>query len=60
MLAPLFILLFLVVIWVIVFMNEAERRIPVQYAKKVVGRKMYGGQSTYPAHQGLDERRDAR
>ena len=46
-LAPLFILLFLVVIWVIVFMNEAERRIPVQYAKKVVGRKMYGGQSTF-------------
>lgn len=46
-LAPLFIALFLVVIWVIVFMNEAERRIPVQYAKKVVGRKMYGGQNTY-------------
>ena len=46
-LAPLFIVLFLVVIWVIVFMNEAERRIPVQYAKKVVGRKMYGGQSTF-------------
>ena len=46
-LAPLFVVLFLVVIWVIVFMNEAERRIPVQYAKKVVGRKMYGGQSTF-------------
>lgn len=46
-LAPLFVVLFLVVIWVIVFMNEAERRIPVQYAKKVVGRKMYGGQSTH-------------
>ncbi|MCI8385807.1 MAG: preprotein translocase subunit SecY [Acutalibacter sp.] len=46
-LAPLFIALFLVVIWVIVFMNDAERRIPVQYAKKVVGRKMFGGQSTY-------------
>ncbi len=46
-LAPLFIILFLVVIWVIVFMNEAERRIPVQYAKKVVGRKMYGGQSSF-------------
>ena len=44
---PLFVVLFLVVIWVIVFMNEAERRIPVQYAKKVVGRKMYGGQSTF-------------
>ena len=46
-LASLFVVLFLVVIWVIVFMNEAERRIPVQYAKKVVGRKMYGGQSTF-------------
>ena len=31
----------------IVFMNDSERRIPVQYAKKVVGRKMYGGQSTH-------------
>ena len=31
----------------IVFMGDAERRIPVQYAKKVVGRKMYGGQNTY-------------
>ena len=48
-LAPLFVVLFLVVIWVIVFMNEAERRIPVQYAKRQVGRKMYGGQaSTLP------------
>ena len=44
---PLFIVLFLAVIWVIVFMNDAERRIPVQYAKRVVGRKMYGGQSTH-------------
>ncbi len=31
----------------IVFINDAERRIPVQYAKRVVGRKMYGGQSTH-------------
>lgn len=45
--APLFIILFLAVIWVIVFMNDSERRIPVQYAKKVVGRKVYGGQSTF-------------
>jgi preprotein translocase subunit SecY len=29
-----------------VFINDAERRIPVQYAKRQVGRKMYGGQST--------------
>ena len=31
----------------IVFITEAERRIPVQYAKRVVGRKQYGGQSTH-------------
>ena len=31
----------------IVFINDAERRIPVQYAKRQVGRKMYGGQSTH-------------
>ena len=30
----------------IVFISNAERRLPVQYAKRVVGRKMYGGQST--------------
>ncbi len=44
---PLFIVLFLFVIWLIVFMNDSERRITVQYAKKVVGRKMYGGQSSH-------------
>jgi len=37
----------LLVIGFVVQMNEAERRIPVQYAKRVVGRKMYGGQSTH-------------
>lgn len=31
----------------VVFVNRGERRIPVQYAKRVVGRKMYGGQSSY-------------
>ena len=31
----------------IVYVSNAERRIPVQYAKRVVGRKMYGGQSTH-------------
>ena len=31
----------------VVFINDAERRIPVQYAKRQVGRKMYGGQSTH-------------
>ena len=44
---PLFVILFLAVIWVIAVMNDSERRIPVQYAKRVVGRKMYGGQSTH-------------
>ena len=31
----------------VIFITDAERRIPVQYAKRVVGRKMYGGQSTH-------------
>ena len=35
------------IIILIVFVNDAERRIPVQYSKRVVGRKMYGGQSTH-------------
>ena len=33
-------------IMLIVWMSDAERRIPIQYAKRVVGRKMYGGQNT--------------
>ena len=37
----------LAIVVLIVYVNDAERRIPVQYAKRVVGRKMYGGQSTY-------------
>ena len=37
----------LAIIVLIVFVNDAERRLPVQYAKRVVGRKMYGGQSTF-------------
>ncbi len=53
-LVPLFIVLFLAVIVVIVFMNDAERRIPIQYAKRVVGRKMYGGQNSHiPIKVGL-------
>ena len=31
----------------IILMERAQRRIPVQYAKRVVGRRIYGGQSTY-------------
>ena len=37
----------LAIIVLIVYVSDAERRIPVQYAKRVVGRKMYGGQSTH-------------
>ena len=37
----------ILIVILIVFVNDAERRIPVQYAKRVVGRKMYGGQSTH-------------
>ncbi len=41
------ILFMLVVVAFIVYMERAQRRIPVQYAKRVVGRRIYGGQSTY-------------
>ena len=37
----------LAIIVLIVFVSDAERRLPVQYAKRVVGRKMYGGQNTH-------------
>ena len=37
----------LIVVAFIVYMERAQRRIPVQYAKRVVGRRIYGGQSTY-------------
>lgn len=37
----------LVVITFVVFVEQAQRRIPVQYAKRMVGRRMYGGTSTY-------------
>ncbi len=37
----------LLMIILIVFINDSERKVPVQYAKRVVGRKMYGGQSTH-------------
>jgi preprotein translocase subunit SecY len=47
-LTVLVLLVFMVfVIAFIVYMERAQRRIPVQYAKRVVGRKIYGGQSTY-------------
>ena len=43
----IFIVALLLIFVFIVFMDLSERRIPVQYAKQVKGRKMYGGQSTY-------------
>ncbi|HBM75547.1 MAG TPA: preprotein translocase subunit SecY [Clostridiaceae bacterium] len=43
----LLIIFIVLTIAAVVTMDMAERRIPVQYAKKVVGRKMYGGQSTH-------------
>ena len=46
-LVPVFVVLFLAVIWFITFMQDAERRIPIQYAKRVVGRKQYGGQKSH-------------
>ena len=36
-----------VIIAAIVFVEQAQRRIPVQYAKRMIGRRMYGGTSTY-------------
>ena len=44
---PLILVIFLALIAFIIVMTNAERRIPVQYAKRMVGRKMYGGQSTH-------------
>ena len=45
--AALVVLVSLAIIVFVVFISDAERRIPIQYAKRVVGRKMYGGQSTH-------------
>lgn len=41
------IVVFVLMIAFVVFMNSSERRIPIQYAKRVVGRRQYGGQSTH-------------
>ena len=45
--AALMVIIFVLVIAAVVAMTQAQRKIPVQYAKRVVGRKMYGGQSTH-------------
>ena len=39
--------MFFLLLVAIVFVEQGQRRIPVQFAKRVVGRRMYGGQSTY-------------
>ena len=44
---PVIVIGLLALVIFIVFISNAERRLPVQYAKRVVGRKMYGGQSTH-------------
>jgi preprotein translocase subunit SecY len=44
---PAFLIVMLVIITGVTFVDMGERRIPVQYAKRVVGRKLYGGQSTH-------------
>jgi len=42
-----FIIFIVVVVFAVVAVQEGQRKIPIQYAKRVVGRKMYGGQSTH-------------
>lgn len=44
---PLILVGILLLVVLVVFITNSERRIPVQYAKRVVGRKMYGGQSSH-------------
>jgi preprotein translocase subunit SecY len=46
-LVPIILIIYIAMIALVVLMTQAERRIPVQYAKRVVGRKMYGGQSSH-------------
>jgi len=43
----LLVLFMVAILGVIIFVERGQRRIPVQYAKRVIGRKMYGGQSTH-------------
>lgn len=46
-LVPIILVIYIAMVALVVLMTNAERRIPVQYAKRVVGRKQYGGQSSY-------------
>ncbi|MGB7604901.1 MAG: preprotein translocase subunit SecY [Lutisporaceae bacterium] len=43
----IFLIVALAIIMAVIYVQEGQRKIPVQYAKRVVGRKMYGGQSTH-------------
>lgn len=45
--AVIIVILFILLIAFVILVQDGERRIPVQYSKKMVGRKMYGGQSTF-------------
>lgn len=47
LLIALVLVIYVIMIGFIVLMNESERRIPIQYARRVVGRKQYGGQNTH-------------
>ena len=47
LIAAAIVLVFIAIIVFVILVTQAERRLPVQYAKRVVGRKMYGGQSTH-------------
>ena len=44
---PLVIVTFLAIMVFVVFVTGGERKVPIQYGKRVIGRKMYGGQSSY-------------
>ncbi|MBR3290268.1 MAG: preprotein translocase subunit SecY [Clostridia bacterium] len=46
-LVPVILIIFLAIIMLIVLITDAERRIPIQYSKRVVGRKIYGGNNTF-------------
>lgn len=43
----IFLIIALIAVVAVIYVNQGERRVPVQYAKRVVGRKVYGGQSTH-------------
>lgn len=45
--AAIILIIFILLIAFVILVQDGERRIPVQYSKKMVGRKMYGGQSTF-------------